>query len=104
MWTEQSWQKFCWLGDFTLALNVEYRYRFEKNVDHKSLAVLEAISAQHFEDHGLTEFTQAMPDTYKIAGDPVTAYRQFYLGDKIHFARWTARPVPACVKDAGAGR
>lgn len=104
LWVEQSWQNFCWLGDLTRALNAEYRYRFEKKVDHKSLAVLAAISAHRFEDHGLTEFAQAMPDAYKVAGDPVTAYRQFYLGEKMHFARWTARPMPGWIMDAKALR
>jgi len=102
LWMEQSRQNFCWPGDPTRALNAEYRYRFDKKVDHKSMAVLEAISAQRFEDHGLTEFAQAMPDAYKVAGDTVTAYRQLYLGDKMHFAHWTARPVPGWIQDARA--
>ena len=100
LWVEQSWQNLCWLGDLTRALNAEYRYRFDKTIDHKSLAVLDAISAHRFEDHGLTEFAQAMPDAYKVAGDPVTAYRRFYLGEKMHFARWTTRPAPGWVQDA----
>ena len=92
---EQSWQNFCWLGDLTRALNAEYRYRFDKTVDHKRLAVLEAISAHRFEDHGLTELAQAMPDQYKIVGDPVRAYHQFDAGDKLHFAPWIQRSTIA---------
>jgi hypothetical protein len=102
LWVEQSWQNFRWLGELTRALNAEYRYRFDKATDHKSIAVLAAISQQQYEDRGLTEFAQAMPDEYKVDGNPVLAYRQFYLGEKMHFARWTRRRVPHWVRDAQA--
>lgn len=93
-WVERSWQNFQWLGELTRALNAEYRYRFDRCDDHKSIAVLAAIGDYRFEDHGLTEFAQAMPDQYKVPGDAVRAYRQFYAGEKMHFARWTRRRVP----------
>ena len=95
---EQSWQNFRQLEDLTRALNTEYRYRFENSADHKSLTVREAISAHRFTDHGLTELAQAMPDQYKVVGDPVRAYRQFYAGDKPHFARWTRRSRPRWIQ------
>ena len=98
LWVEESWRNFCWLAELTHALNAEYRYRFEKSIDHKSMAVLDVISDYRFEDHGLTEFAQAMPDQYKLVGDPVSAYRQFYIGDKLHFARWTRRQRPRWIQ------
>jgi hypothetical protein len=94
LWAEQSWQNFCWLGELTTALNAEYRYRFDRTTDHKSLAVLDAIRGQRFEDHGLTEFAQAMPDRYKAPGDAVLAYRRLYTGEKMRFTRWTRRRIP----------
>ena len=94
LWVEQSWQNFRWLGELTRALNAEYRYRFDRRVDHKSMAVLAAINDYRFDDRGLTEFAQAMPEQYKIRGDAVGAYRQFYRAEKMRFARWTHRRVP----------
>jgi len=35
-----------------------------------------------------------MPDIFKVPGDPVAAYRAFYLGEKSRFAKWTRREVP----------
>lgn len=35
-----------------------------------------------------------LPDSYKVAGDAVAAYRAFYLGEKSRFARWTRRAAP----------
>jgi len=35
-----------------------------------------------------------MPGKYRIPGNPVQAYRNFYIGDKSRFARWTRRRPP----------
>jgi len=99
LWVEYSYENFLWLKKLAIALNVEYRYRFEKASDHKSIAVLEEVSNYYYENKGLTEFAQAMPEKYKVPGDPVLAYRQFYLGEKMHFAKWTKRRVPFWVRD-----
>jgi hypothetical protein len=37
---------------------------------------------------------QAMPDQYKISGNPVDAYRGYYVGDKYKFAKWKNREIP----------
>jgi hypothetical protein len=42
----------------------------------------------------LTKLQAAMPDRYKIPGDAVAAYRQFYAGEKKRFATWTRRSPP----------
>ncbi len=94
LWVEQSFENFNWLKSLAVALNSEYRFRFEKGADHSSILVLKEISGYSYEDHGLTEFAQAMPDQYKVPGDAVRAYRQFYVGEKLGFARWTRRSVP----------
>lgn len=94
LWAEKSFENFSWLKDLTVALNHEYRYRFEKQADHKSIAVLHQIKNYDFENTGLTEFAQAMPDRYKVPGDPVKAYRQFYIEEKLAFAKWTRRSLP----------
>ena len=98
LWVEESYDNFLWLQSLALALNDEYRYRFDKDRDHKSISVLPEISEYSYDHHGLTEFAQAMPDKYKVAGDAVKAYRQFYLAEKMHFAKWTRRRVPAWIK------
>ncbi|WIO74300.1 pyrimidine dimer DNA glycosylase/endonuclease V [Porticoccaceae bacterium LTM1] len=97
LWVEESFDNFLWLQELTVQLNSEYRYRYDKIGDHKSIAVLSQISSLRYESNGLTEFAQAMPDEYKIPGDAVSAYRQFYLGEKMAFAKWTKRAVPKWV-------
>ncbi len=94
LWVEESYDNFIWLRDLTVALNDEYKYRYNKQHDHKSMAVLPKIEQYTFPAIGLTPFPQAMPDIYKVEGNAVEAYRQFYCGDKAKFAKWTKRAVP----------
>ena len=94
LWVEESFGNYSWLQNLALALNTEYRFRFERDSDHKSIHVLNEISNCSYDNPGLTEFAQAMPDKYKIPGDPVRAYRRFYLGEKMGFAKWTKRSAP----------
>ena len=94
LWVEESYDNFEWLTQLTIALNDEYRYRFGKKNDHKSMSVLSQIQNLKYERNGVTQFAQAMPDEYKVPNDPIVAYRQFYIGDKLRFARWTKRTAP----------
>ncbi|EKO3368345.1 pyrimidine dimer DNA glycosylase/endonuclease V [Vibrio fluvialis] len=95
LWVEESYDNFLWLTELVRELNTEYKFRYDKSVDHKSMAVLELIQQHTYPSIGLTEFAQAMPDEYKIRGDAVSAYRRFYLAEKMGFARWTKRELPA---------
>lgn len=97
LWVEESYDNFEWLMQLALALNKEYRYRFDKQHDHKSIAVITEIAQYKFERCGLTPFAQAMPEEFKVADDPVAAYRNFYIGDKMRFAKWTKREQPAWI-------
>lgn len=99
LWVEASYDNFEWLCQLTYALNEEYKYRFNKETDHKSIAVLKQIQSLKYERNGLTEFPQAMPDEFKVAGDAVAAYRNFYIGDKMRFAKWTKRGIPEWIQE-----
>ncbi len=100
LWVEESYDNFEWLQQLAVELDIEYRYRFDKDVSHKSIAVLDDIADCRYDSAGLTEFAQAMPDEFKVPGDPVLAYRQFYRGDKMRFAKWTKRPMPEWISNA----
>lgn len=99
LWAEKSYDNFLWLTKLTLALNDEYKYRYHKTTNHRSIDVLFEIRQKKFESSGLTEFVQAMPDNYKVPGDAVSAYRNFYLGEKMKFAKWTRRKPPFWVNE-----
>ena len=94
LWVEESYENFQWLQKLAIELNKEYLYRYEKNISHKSISILDDIKSCKYENKGLTEFAQAMPDKYKVPNDAVKAYRQFYIGEKMGFAKWTKRKQP----------
>ena len=100
LWVERSFDNFSWLRNLAFALNNEYRFRFEKEVDHKSISVLHELSIHDYEKRGLTEFAQAMPEKYKVPENPIKAYRQYYLGEKMAFAKWTKRSIPYWVRNS----
>lgn len=99
LWVEQSFDNFIWLQDLAIALNREYRFRFAKEGDHQSIRVLADIADYAYSKQGVTEFAQAMPGKYKVTGDAVKAYRQFYIGEKLAFAKWTKRSAPERLQD-----
>ncbi|SET14325.1 hypothetical protein SAMN05216326_11323 [Nitrosomonas marina] len=98
-WIVESYDNFVWLRKLAIALNSEYRFRFNKTDDHKSISVIREISNLTYESVGLTPFAQAMPDKYKVPGNAVKAYRQFYVGEKLGFAKWTKRNIPKWVHE-----
>jgi len=94
LWAATSFDNFQWLKQLAMELNKEYRFRYQKNADHKSIQVIKNIEPIVFESEGMTEFAQAMHEKYKLKGDPVFAYRRLYIAEKMGFARWKNRDVP----------
>ncbi len=100
LWAGTSFANLQWLKKLAKALNREYRYRYRTSEDHRSFAVIQHIEGMSFESTGLTDFAQAMPEQYKVPGEPVKAYRSYYVGEKLKFARWTRRRRPAWIAEA----
>ena len=90
-WTRESLSNWRWLREFTFALNAEYTYRYGR--EHACLKMIQNLEEPHIVDIGLTNFAKAMPDQYKNA-DVITAYRDYYNGEKQHLFAWKNRPEP----------
>lgn len=88
VWARKSKANFNWLKQHGLALGEEYTRRYGKT--HKSVAVIEDLDDDTIPDGQLTSFALAMPDEFKVAGDPVASYRNYYRGDKAGMAEWYA--------------
>ena len=93
-WCRESLSNYKWLYNHFCALCDEYTYRYGKvhMTDTKLRHVL-CIPPKGIQDNGFTELAQAMPDEFKH-DDPVVAYRNYYIGAKNKFAKWTRRPKP----------
>jgi hypothetical protein len=98
LWAGESLSNWAWLRRLGIGLDREYRYRFGRDTSHASGLVIRALRCPPLEDQGLTGFAQAMPPGLRIPGDPVSAYRRYYVLEKTASARWTRRRVPPWIR------
>ena len=102
IWMRQSLDNYLWTCHLVKAMHEEWKYRYDHPADkiHSSFAVVQyltthAPAADKFPTTGLTEFAQAMPEQYKVSGDAVAAYRNYYMSDdKRRIASWKKRGAP----------
>jgi hypothetical protein len=94
IWAGESIQNWCWLKKLALALNHEYKYRYQHKRDHKSATVVKKLLQPDLPNIGLTPFPQAMPEEFRNEKNPVQAYRCYYSQIKRPFATWTRRRKP----------
>ena len=92
IWVRSSMQNYMYLMTLGIALGREYTHRYGRK--HKSSELLSKLPSIDLPDDGLTDFAQAMPDEYRNT-DAITAYRDYYRGDKAYIAKWTKRDAPA---------
>lgn len=95
LWAGSSLDNWIWLKELTHALNQEYKYRRDTVRNHASFEVTKKLKLPFgLPKLGLLEHPQVMPEQYRVPGDPVLAYRNFYILDKSRFAKWSKRKKP----------
>jgi hypothetical protein len=98
IWVRSDIESVLWAVEYGEALCTEYEYRYGR--EHAARRVIGLCDGMDTY-HGLTPVEgpqphpQAMPEQYRIVGDPVTAYRNYFNGEKQYLASWTNRPVPS---------
>lgn len=96
-WLYESPANVHWLLEHAFGMADEYWQRYNKY--HGTLHGLNQIRTLVYTNHNKdysrdhTEFVQAMPDEFKIPGDPVTAYRNYINGYK-GYAEWRYSEKP----------
>ena len=98
-WARESSDNYNWLYQHFVALLAEFKFRYnhphcyEKYIDILSQLPNNMPSKQK------TDFAQCMPDQYKNK-DIVVAYRNYYNGEKMGFAKWVkSRDQPLWIKN-----
>ena len=89
LWTNESRSNYNWHWKLGAALCKEYTKRYHKI--HKSEAVLDWLgknTPRLMKDKGLTPFRICMKEEYKISEEPIACYREYYIKDKVRFAKW----------------
>ena len=88
IWVRQSRKHYKWLFELFQQCCYQYTDRYKKF--HASEYLVGYLTQAPFNilDNEWTEPPPAMPDKYKVLGDSITSYRNYYIGDKSAFATW----------------
>ncbi|MEI6745003.1 MAG: hypothetical protein WCL34_03510 [Methylococcaceae bacterium] len=94
IWTRQSDENYTFLWQLFQCLLEEYTFRYEKiHATSRLLMPLQVLPNRIFKNRFI-EPTLAMPEQYKIKGDAITSYRNYYLGEKTRMFSWKKREIP----------
>lgn len=96
IWVRSSKAHYDWLWQLLKSLCKEYTFRYEKvhKVEREELLEILRVAPFNIPNVGwLSDPTPAMPQQYK-AESAIQSYRNYYMGDKRHFAVWKNRSQP----------
>ena len=97
LWVKKSPRHAEWTFKHGIALANEKMYRYPNNKPHFCVEFLswvgENLWSFNYDNFGWINPPQCMPDEYKNT-DTVTAYRNYYNGEKLYFSKWTKRNIP----------
>lgn len=103
-WLRSSVGNYVWLWNLTKELNKEYKYRYNKDVDHKSWLAVKDLPIPNIPYGKLTPFARAMPDEVKINNcndkfqNSIDSYQNYYRTNKQHIMQYTKRNKPKFLK------
>lgn len=97
VWVRQSSTNYKWLYSLFVELMAEYTHRYGKVHATDRLAYELAKLPKNIPQGSFTEPTPAMPDEYKVNGDSIQSYKNYYLGDKKRMFSWKNRETPSWV-------
>jgi hypothetical protein len=93
VWARSSVQRYMWLYNHMLALGEEYTRRYGKThlAIHKCKDFL-SRPPKNIKQQGWSEPPQCMPDEYKVEGDSVSAYWNYYINAKSNIVNSNEKP------------
>ena len=97
IWARENRNNYRWLWWLLDCLQEEYTYRYGRIHATKFKGIVDNLSNPPYElavGMDKTEMPQCMPDMYKTKGCSITAYRNYYHGEKEYMAKWTKRDKP----------
>lgn len=101
VWARDSKENYIWLCNMLISLCEEYTYRYGKThkVESDGLCyVLLKNIPKNIKHSDFTEPTPAMPDEYKVPGNSILSYRNYYNGAKTRMFSWKKREIPDWIK------
>jgi hypothetical protein len=102
LWTAAHPEHYEWVFRHACALWDEYERRYRRPHKSSRLRALLDRAPRMVGCGAATAPPQCMPDIYRVPSDhtllgwsqTVSAYRQYYIGEKLKFARWNHSSAP----------
>lgn len=97
IWVRETPRNYKFTVKLAAALCLEFNHRYGHHhscTEHVLWLSLSRPFSPGCGKRGFTTVPQCMPDQYKVEGDTVQAYRNYYDGDKRRFAKWSKRDAP----------
>jgi len=100
-WVRYTRGNFEWLLNHLNGLLYQYKLRYNKI--HKCNKIFNwIINNRHqlcFSHYELTPFIKCMPIEYQFHKDITSAYKAYYIGEKLKFAKWKLGNIPKFIKE-----
>ena len=101
VWARSDEVHYRWLFSLWIELMDEYTYRYGKV--HASARLIGSLNKPpkniKFEG-GFIAPPPAMPESYRVEGNSIQSYHNYYAGEKVKMSRWTNRHMPVWFADA----
>lgn len=96
IWVRKNNVNYSWLQNLLVELCKEYTYRYGKVHKCEATGLVKALerTPNNIATGDFTEPTPAMPDEYKVPGDSIQSYKNYYNGSKSHMFAWKNRTIP----------
>ena len=94
IWCRENLSNYHWLYNLWCDLMKEYTFRYGKHHVSERLIDYLRFPPTNISLGELTPIPQCMPESYKVVGNSIEAYHNYYINDKQPFAVWTNRPIP----------
>lgn len=88
LWVRQSSNHYQWLYELFKELSNEYTKRYGKtHLSWQKFKDLLKVTPKNIKNQEFVDPPQCMPDQYKC-DNTVKAYKNYYIGEKVYFAKW----------------
>ena len=97
VWVRECADNYWWAYYLLVNLCEEYEMRYKRtHSSEKMLDPLRTLPLHMSIEKDFTSPPQCMPEQYK-SNDPVRSYRDYYLGEKMYFAKWNYTEEPSWI-------
>lgn len=97
-WVRLSINNYLWAYELLCELCKEYRYRYYRGHATERLLAPLKTPPKRIPSIGRTPIPQCMPDQYKVNGNGIEAYRNYYAYGKKELLSYRRRDIPDWLK------